>query len=78
VGSDSGEIPWVVGATQGGRIFREGDASALAEVLGELRDDPAERGALACRGRDAVARLFSAPAAARSLEGLLVEALDAR
>ncbi|MFI7080257.1 glycosyltransferase family 4 protein [Micromonospora sp. NPDC049903] len=39
VGSDVGEIPYVVG--DAGLIFPAGDVSALADRLGRLRDDPA-------------------------------------
>ena len=48
VGSSSGAIPEVI--CQAGRIFPEGDVAALARVLGELADAPAERSALAERG----------------------------
>src|SRR5438270_6872382 len=56
VGSDSGEIPWVIGLTEGGVIFPEGDAQMLARRLTELRAQPALRRTLAKRGRAAVAR----------------------
>lgn len=71
VGSDSGEIPWVIGLTEGGLLFPEGDVAALAQRLNELRAAPELRAELARRGRDAVERLFSVPAAADSLEALL-------
>ncbi len=54
VGSDSGEIPEVIGsaaAEQGGLTFPEGDAGALAETLERLHADPALRERLAGQGR---------------------------
>jgi glycosyltransferase involved in cell wall biosynthesis len=57
VGSRSGEIPWVIG--DAGRIFTEGDASALASILAELGGDPAQRAALAAAGRARVLAYFT-------------------
>jgi glycosyltransferase involved in cell wall biosynthesis len=74
IGSDSGEIPWLVGLTEGGLIFPEGDVEALARLLGEMRGSPELRRELAERGRAAVERLFSVPAATDRLEELLVRA----
>jgi glycosyltransferase involved in cell wall biosynthesis len=71
VGSDSGEIPWLIGLTGGGLVFPEGDPAALAERLERLRADPALRARLAGDGRAAVERLFSVSAATDSLERLL-------
>jgi glycosyltransferase involved in cell wall biosynthesis len=78
VGSDSGEIPWLIGLTGGGLVFPEGDREALAATLRRLREDPALRHALATRGRGAVERLFSVPAATDRLERMLVNAADSR
>jgi glycosyltransferase involved in cell wall biosynthesis len=75
VGSDSGEIPWVIGATNGGRIFPEGDVDALTRVLSDLRDDPALRRRLGQQGRDAVRRRFSVDACADGLESLIHTAM---
>jgi glycosyltransferase involved in cell wall biosynthesis len=72
VGSDSGEIPWLIGLTGGGLVFPESDAPALANRLGVLRDDPQLRRRLAAAGGAAVARLFSVPAATDALERLLL------
>jgi glycosyltransferase involved in cell wall biosynthesis len=71
VGSDSGEIPWVIGLTGGGLTFPEGDIEALAERLRELREAPDLRRALAQAGRAAVERQFTVPAATDPLERLL-------
>ena len=41
VGSDSGEIPWLIGLTGGGLVFPEGDVrGARRQRSGELRADP--------------------------------------
>jgi glycosyltransferase involved in cell wall biosynthesis len=78
VGSDSGEIPWLVGLTEGGLIFPEGDVDELAGRLLELRKAPELREQLARRGRAAVERLFSVPAATDALERLLSGAAGSR
>jgi glycosyltransferase involved in cell wall biosynthesis len=57
IGSRSGEIPWVIG--DAGRIFPEGDAGALADILAELAGDPAQRSTLAAAGRARVLRHFT-------------------
>jgi len=75
VGSDSGEIPWLIGLTGGGLVFGEGDRDALAAQLLRLREAPELRRELAARGGEAVKRLFSVPAATDRLESLLVNAL---
>lgn len=75
VGSDSGEIPWLIELTGGGVVFPEGDSDALAARLAELRAQPALRRELAGAGRAAVERLFSVPAATDALERLLLAAL---
>jgi glycosyltransferase involved in cell wall biosynthesis len=74
VGSDSGEIPWVIESTGGGRVFPEGDVEALAAELTALRDDPKLRERLAADGRAAVGMLFSVPAATDALQRLLMRA----
>lgn len=78
VGSDSGEIPWLIGLTGGGLVFPEGDRDGLARQLAKLREQPALRRRLAERGRLAVEGLFSVAAATDSLEGMLVRASTAR
>jgi glycosyltransferase involved in cell wall biosynthesis len=78
VGSDSGEIPWLIGLTGGGIVFPEGDSKALASRLSELRESPALRMRLAQTGREAVERLFSVPAATDALERLLTAAAGSR
>jgi glycosyltransferase involved in cell wall biosynthesis len=78
VGSDSGEIPWLIELTGGGLVFAEGDRQALAVRLTELRERPELRRELASRGRARVRELFSVPAATDRLEHMLVGAADSR
>jgi glycosyltransferase involved in cell wall biosynthesis len=52
VGSDSGEIPNVIG--EAGLVFPEGDVQALQSKLSQLMADPALREELAQRGRKRV------------------------
>jgi glycosyltransferase involved in cell wall biosynthesis len=78
VGSDSGEIPWLIELTGGGLVFPEGDSDRLAEHLNTLRATPALRRELAARGRAAVEKHFSVPAAADPLERLLANAIGPR
>ena len=49
VGSDSGEIPRVIG--EAGLVFPEGDVEALRGCLAQLMRDPSRRAELASRGR---------------------------
>ncbi len=76
VGSDSGEIPWLVELTGGGLTFPEGDRAQLAARLRDLRAAPELRRQLTRSGRAAVERLFSVPAASDAFERLLVGALQ--
>jgi glycosyltransferase involved in cell wall biosynthesis len=62
-------IPELVTDGQDGRLFPPGDASALADALGELAADPALRTQLGQAGRATVLREFDADAnAARLVE----------
>jgi glycosyltransferase involved in cell wall biosynthesis len=78
VGSDSGEIPWLIELTGGGLIFPERDRDALAAQLAKLRKAPELRRELAGNGREAVERMFSVPAATDSLERMLLGAARSR
>jgi glycosyltransferase involved in cell wall biosynthesis len=78
VGTSSGEIPWVVETTGGGRVFPEGDVAALATVLREFHEDPGMRRSLADAGRRGVERHLSPTVAAKALARLLGEAILAR
>lgn len=57
IGSDSGEIPVVLGDT--GLVFHEAAAGELARALAQLLDEPAKRALLSRKGRERVLRLFS-------------------
>lgn len=78
VGSDSGEIPWLIELTGGGLVFPEGDRDALAGALEKLRRHPELRRELASTGRSAVERLFSLQAATDRLERMLISACESR
>jgi glycosyltransferase involved in cell wall biosynthesis len=76
VGSDSGEIPWLIELTGGGLVFPEGDSDALRAQLQTLRDSPQLRERLARAGRASVERLFSVSAATDPLERMLTRATE--
>jgi len=57
IGSDSGEIPHVIG--EAGLVFPEGDAAALCSHLQRLHDDPAERARLGQAGRARVLERYT-------------------
>jgi glycosyltransferase involved in cell wall biosynthesis len=77
VGSDSGEIPWVVETTLGGRVFPEGDVQALADAIEAFRRSPELREEHARQGRARVERLFSVAAVAATLDEVLQRAAHA-
>jgi glycosyltransferase involved in cell wall biosynthesis len=64
VGSDSGEIPNVVG--DAGLIFHEGDERQLAARLQQLMDDPSLSETLRRRGRKRVLENFACAKIARN------------
>lgn len=57
IGSDSGEIPSVIG--DAGLTFHEGDETELAKHIGRLSDDPCFRETMARRGRERVLDHFT-------------------
>lgn len=57
IGSDSGEIPHVIG--DAGLVFAEGDVAALRDRLQQLIDQPALRAALRARGRARVEQHYT-------------------
>jgi L-malate glycosyltransferase len=59
VGSDSGEIPYLIKATGGGISFSEGQPTALAEKLQQLIVDSDLRSRLACQGGKAVKQKYT-------------------
>lgn len=75
VGADSGEIPWVIATTGGGRVFPEGDVVALARLLGELHADDGLRERLAATGRRGVLERLAPRVGAAELDRLMRGAL---
>ncbi len=71
VGSDSGEIPWLIRTTGGGTVYPEGNVGELANQLDELRRNHVKRREYAQAGRTTVERLFSLEAATDALGRLL-------
>jgi glycosyltransferase involved in cell wall biosynthesis len=71
LGSDSGEIPWVIRTTGGGEVFPEGDITALASLLDELALDADRRDRLAKRGGEAVRRLFTVEVVAQNMRDVV-------
>jgi len=65
VGSDSGEIPNVIQAIEGGLIFPEGQPQALAEQLRQLIMNPSLRSQLAKQGHQNVQRNYTNTALAQ-------------
>ena len=76
LGSSSGEIPWVVETSGGGRIFPEGDVGTLARMITDLRRDDTARAQLAQRGRAGVEKHFVPAVAARALDELIRSVLS--
>jgi glycosyltransferase involved in cell wall biosynthesis len=71
VGSDSGAIPEIIGATGGGLVFPEGDVAALADRLRALLKDFRHSRRLGRTGRRMVTRLYSYEAVALQLHHAL-------
>lgn len=76
IGSDSGEIPAIIRATNGGMVFRERDPVSLAATMRRMILDPVLRATLARAGASAVNELFSLPQAAKSFAET-IEKVDA-
>jgi glycosyltransferase involved in cell wall biosynthesis len=57
IGSNSGEIPRVIG--EGGFVFREGDAQQLAQHIRTLSEQTEMWKALSCAARERAVRHFS-------------------
>ena len=73
IASDSGEMPWVLSEARGGMTFPEGDVDTLANLLVDVRTDPARWRAMGERGRRDVSEKFTPEAAARELLELATE-----
>jgi glycosyltransferase involved in cell wall biosynthesis len=78
VGAESGQIPWVVATTGGGRTYPEGNIGALSRILDALAADPLQRRALANQGHKVVRETFSTEAVATTLSGVLGRAESLR
>ncbi len=78
VGSDSGQIPFLIADTEGGLVFHEGDASDLAVKLGSLVQDAVYRKAVGERGRAAVEARYTYPAIASELARILRDAMQSK
>ena len=74
IGSDSGEIPVILGSTGGGVVVPENDPAALRQAISGLLADRRRRQEMSRKGRDAVASRFSTEAVARALHAVLQEA----
>lgn len=74
IGSDSGEIPHVVG--DAGVIFPEGDVDALRAYLQQLHDDLAQRARLGQAGRSRVLERYTMARIAEETVGLYERILD--
>ncbi|WP_416670497.1 glycosyltransferase family 4 protein [Egbenema bharatensis] len=66
IGSDSGEIPYLIQATNGGLIFPEADAAALADRLKTLIRDSTLRQTFVHQARPYVLQHYTTPAIAQS------------
>jgi glycosyltransferase involved in cell wall biosynthesis len=76
VGSRSGEIPHVIG--DGGLVFPEGDAAALAGCLQALAADPAARARLGAAGRGRVLAHYTMRQIAEQTAAVYERLLEAR
>jgi glycosyltransferase involved in cell wall biosynthesis len=78
IGSDSGEIPWVISTTGGGLLYPEGDTAALYDRIERLRSEEGLAAHLAAEGRQAVQRQFGVEAVAARLSAALESAARER
>jgi len=75
VGSDSGQIPFLIKETGGGLIFPEKDDAALARSLQEVMRDPAKRVTLGEAGCSSVGERYRTEAVASRLHEVFGELL---
>lgn len=75
VGSDSGEIPRVIG--DAGVVFPEEDAEALAGALRRIRDDAGLRESLIAKGKQRVAERYTWEVIVRETRAIYERALGA-
>jgi glycosyltransferase involved in cell wall biosynthesis len=74
IGTESGEIPWVIEQTKGGLVVPEGDAASLAAAISRIRDDDALREKLGQEGRKSTLEFCSAEVCAAQLSSLFATA----
>jgi glycosyltransferase involved in cell wall biosynthesis len=74
-GSDSGEIPTIIKASGGGRVFPEANPAALADVLQEMIKDENQRREFARAGHNWTNKYISLPAVATSVAQAMERAL---
>jgi glycosyltransferase involved in cell wall biosynthesis len=75
VGSDSGEIPTLIKASGGGRVFPEANPGALADVLQQMVTDESQRKTFAQVGGVWANTNISLPAVATSVGQVMEDAL---
>jgi L-malate glycosyltransferase len=76
VGSDSGEIPTLIKASGGGRVFPEANPGALADVLQQMIADDSQRKTFARVGGVWANNNISLPAVATSVGRVMENALS--
>ena len=76
VGSDSGEIPQVIG--EAGLIFAEGDAAALTQHLARLQGDITLRQSLSQAGRQRVLARYTQERIAQQTLALYRQVLESK
>jgi glycosyltransferase involved in cell wall biosynthesis len=76
IGSDSGEIPHVIG--EAGIVAREGDETGWISALERLLTQPDERRELGARGLDRATKVYAWPAVARGYLDFFEELLERR
>jgi glycosyltransferase involved in cell wall biosynthesis len=76
VGSDSGEIPYVIG--DAGLVFPEGNAAGLASSIDSIYRMPGLRERLVARGRERCSGVFSVEAQLPNYLGLFRSLTNAR
>jgi glycosyltransferase involved in cell wall biosynthesis len=74
VGSDSGEIPYVIG--DAGKVVAEADTAAWARTLGTLFETPSLRAELSTLGREQAEVEFAWPVIAQQHLDFFEEVLD--
>ena len=75
VGSDSGEIPYVIGHTGGGIVFPEQRPDRLAQCLREMILNPQDRERLASMGRSSVLECYTEDVLAERFATIIERAL---